>query len=127
MDLMYNEVYKEMVNAGVAVELDQPVWMDKDGNEVTESDAFGRKCTHKIIHPEMCLVVDEVGGNTNMVDDGHRGGEKFVVPKGTVPKLSAATKDSHFTVMGLTSLDGTPVMCVIVLSGKKKYNTCNGY
>ena len=34
----------------------------------------------------MVLVADKVGSNTNMIDNGHHGGEKFVVKKGTVPK-----------------------------------------
>ena len=44
-----------MVIAGVAAKWD-PVWMDKQGNVVTEDKAFGRKCAHDIVHPEMCLV-----------------------------------------------------------------------
>ena len=32
-------------------------------------------------------------------------------------KVSA--KDKHFTLMGLTSLDGKPVMCVLIITGKR--------
>ena len=52
---MYSHCINEMVEAGVAVELDSPVWMDRAGNEVEdEADAYGCKVTHKVIRPESC-------------------------------------------------------------------------
>ena len=66
-----------MVNACVAKKLDIPIWVDKDGVECTEEKSFGRKVTHKLVHPELCFVGDKVGGNTNMVGNGHKGGENL--------------------------------------------------
>ena len=60
---MYTQVYEQMVEAKVAVELPDPVWMNDDGKEVPEEDANGCKVTHDLKHPEMCIVMDEVGGN----------------------------------------------------------------
>ena len=82
---MYCNVYDEMVTSGVAIKLDSPVWMDKDGKEVSKSEAIGFPCTHKITHPEMCVVADEVGSNTSQKGDGHVGGKKFLCEKGTIP------------------------------------------
>jgi hypothetical protein len=32
----------------------------------------------------------------------------------------ASTKDKHWTLLGLTSLNGDPVMCVLILAGVRK-------
>ena len=122
MDLMYNKVYNEMVSAGVASKYN-PVWMDKQGNVVTRDQAFGQKCTHELVHPGMCLVGNGVGANTNMVEDGNKGCEKFIVPKITVPKLALGTKNSLFTAIILIFLTSKPVMCILILSGKKENPT----
>ena len=116
-DSMYKHCYEEMVHAGVAVKLEQPVWMDKHGVECEENEAYGRKVTHVITHPEYCVVGDEVGGNTNQKGDGHIGGEKVLVERGVTAKKKVSTKDCHFTVMGLTALNGQPVMCILILKG----------
>ena len=77
---MYSHEYNEMVEAGVAVELDTPQWKDKDGLNVGEENAYGCRCTHDLIHPDYFVVMDEVGGNINMKGDGHIGGEKYFCP-----------------------------------------------
>ena len=71
---MYDEVYNGMVEAGVAVKLDEPMWVDKEGVETTKDNSFGRKVTHQLIHPDYVLFVDEVGCNTSQEGDGARGG-----------------------------------------------------
>ena len=75
MAKMYDDVYLAMVECGVAEKLEIPIFMDRDGNP-TEDDSkiFGVKCTHTITHPDMCLVVDEVGSNLSQKGDGHIGG-----------------------------------------------------
>ena len=62
---MYDEVYESMVECGVASVLPEPVYMNRDGDDTTTNikGYFGLRCTRKIIHPDMCLVVDEVGSN----------------------------------------------------------------
>ena len=114
---MYDQIYDMMVEAGVAVKKDYPEWMDAYGDIVYEDNALGCKVTHDLIRPEMCIVMDEVGGNTSQKGDGNKGGEKFIVPKGMIPQLKANAQDKHFTLLGLTTLGGDPVMCVIILLG----------
>ena len=49
---MYDLVYNAMESADVALKLDEPTWMNEKGETVKdESEAFGLKCTHKLIHP----------------------------------------------------------------------------
>ena len=43
--------------------------MDHRGCIADESDSLGCKVTHDLIHLEMCIVGDEVGGYLNMSDD----------------------------------------------------------
>ena len=105
-DDMYCHCYDKMVTAGVAIKLTTPMWLDKNRCECHEVEAFGRKATHVITHPEMCIVGDEVGGNTDQKGDGHIGGEKYLVERGSVPQTRVSTKDCHFTVVGLTVLTG---------------------
>jgi hypothetical protein len=39
---MYDCTYERMVEAGVAKKLDEPVWMDREGNIVeTQGEAYG--------------------------------------------------------------------------------------
>ena len=85
---MYEHNYEEMEMAGVAVRLDEPVWKDRSGNIVEEADALGCKVTHDLIHPEMCIVGDEVGGNLNMDGDGHVGGTKLLCAKDAIPQIN---------------------------------------
>ena len=118
-DDMYRHIYEEMELSGVAKRRDEPVWMDRDGNIVEEVNAHGCKVTHDFIRPDMCLVRDEVGGNINMTGDGHQGGQLLLCPKGTIPQQKISTRDKHFTLMGLTLLSGDPVMCILIIAGKK--------
>ena len=110
-----------MEDAGVAERLENPVWMNKSGEEVNEDDAFGCKVTHKITRPDMCLVVDEVGGNTNQKGDGNVGGELQLCESGKTPQQKINTKDKHYTLLGLTALTGEPVMCIVIFAGTKEH------
>ena len=49
---MYNHIIDELVDAKLAVKLDNPVWMNRSGEECDESEAFGCKVHHKIITQE---------------------------------------------------------------------------
>ena len=114
---MYKHIYEEMEDAKVATPYAAPMWQDYDGNPCLEKDAFGCKVTHNLTHPEMCVVMDEVGGNTSQKGDGHIGGELLVCAKGMIPKKKVNTKDKHFTVLGLTALNGDAIMCVVIFAG----------
>jgi hypothetical protein len=115
---MYDDVEEELVNAGLAVSLENPTWMDAKGNEVEEKKAVGMKVSTKLTRPEMCIVMDEVGCNINMTKDGHVNGTKFVVDKNDEAKQKASKKEKHFTCLGLTLLSGAALMCVVIIDGK---------
>ena len=117
---MYTQIYEQMVEAKVAVELPDPVWMNNDGVEVCEDDSTGCKVTHDLTHPEMCIVMDEVGGNISQKGDGNKGGERYITGKGMVPQLKSNSKDKHYTVLGLTAISGDPVMCVVIFTGTRE-------
>ena len=53
---------------------------------IDELDALGCKVTHDLIHPAMCIIGDEVGGNINMSSGGYTGGEKSLCEKDSVPQ-----------------------------------------
>ena len=68
---MYDFVGDELVAAGIAVELEEPVWMNALGKIVAEELSFGCKVSHNIIHPEYGIVLDEVGSNTDQKGGGN--------------------------------------------------------
>ena len=114
---MYSSISDEMVDSKVAIELEAPVWMDSLGNEVLEESAFGCKVTHDITRRDICFVMDEVGGNISQKGDGNIGGQLQLCENGKTPQEKISTKDKHYTVLGVTNLDGEAVMCVVILAG----------
>ena len=115
---MYNHAIDAMVDAGLAVKLREPVWMDRNGNVCSEEDAFGCKVHHKLLRPDMCVCGDEVGNNISMKGDGHAGGELLLTAKKSVGQRKCSTRNRKFTLIGLTAFSGEPVMCVIIVEGK---------
>ena len=116
-DQMYDEIAKEMLNANVAVELSPPVWMDREGNVVEAELSYGCQVTIEIKHPECCLGLDELGGNTSQKGDGHIGGQLLICGKGETPQKSISIRSKHYTIMGITAFNGMVVMCVIIFAG----------
>ena len=115
---MYDVIYDEMVDAGVAVKLDKPIYTDRKGNEVEESKRFGMKQDIKITHPNYILFADESGCNTSQKKDGHVGGRKLIVQHGTVPQVMSSDKDTKFTLLPFTSASGEAVCCVVIFQHK---------
>jgi hypothetical protein len=115
---MYEDIEEELVQAGLAVKLDPPIWMDEKGSHVEEEKSVGMKVKTKLLRPEMCIVMDEVGCNINMTKDGHVNGTKFVVARKDEAKQKASKKERHFTCLGLTNLTGVPIMCVVIVDGR---------
>ena len=73
---IYNLVYDRMKEARILEALDEPVWINCKGDIVMSAEeALVMKVTHRVKHPEYMLLVDEVGNNTNMKDDGEVKGE----------------------------------------------------
>lgn len=119
--MMYHKVYKEMVKGGIAVSLDDKVYMTKEGETVEENDVnrLGLATRYKVVRPDRLLFVDEVGSNTSQTKDGNVGGERFLCEALQRPHTRAATKDSHFTVLGFTAATGIPLMCAIIFAAKE--------
>ena len=114
MEVMCNE-YK------IATKLDEPIWVNDEGVEVKdEEDSTGFKCPIRIDRPDMAIVFDEVGSNLSQENDGAVGGERYLCPVSDQPYQSAATKSTHFTCLGVTRLDGVPLMCVVIIAGKRR-------
>ena len=78
---MYSHIIDELVGAELDVKLDEPDWMDRDGNTCTEEEAFGCKVYHTILTPDLCFCGDKVGGNISMKGDEYVGGEKVLTEK----------------------------------------------
>ena len=114
---MYEHTYREMVEAGVAERLSHPIWMSREGKECSQKDALGCMVTHKLCHPDRCFVGDEVGGNLSMKGYGHAGGKLLLTSNGSVPYEKSSSTEKRFTMIGLTALDGMPVLCVLIIQG----------
>ena len=67
----------------------------------------------------MCIVGDEVGGNSSHKGDGHIGGTLHLWERNFTPQSKTSNKDKCFTLMGLTTLTGKPLMCCVIFKGKK--------
>jgi hypothetical protein len=65
------------------------------------------------------LFVDECRCNPSQEDDGHVGGQLFVMLNdGSAAGLSSMP-NMHFTVLGFTSGARQPVMCAVILKSKQ--------
>ena len=78
---MYDHVIEEMCDAGVARKLDSPLWMNRDGEECQPIEGFDCKVTHRITRLDLCIISDEVGGNSSQKGDGHIGGTLHIQKK----------------------------------------------
>ena len=105
----------------VAERLENPVWMNEKGEIVSnEKHSFGLKVNVNITCPEMCIVLDKVGFNLSQEKDNNQGGQLFVCGCDDEPYQAISTKNNHFTCLGLTRLDGEALMCVVIITGKKR-------
>jgi hypothetical protein len=106
---MYENIYNEMVEAGIAEELEEEISYEK-----------GLPSKFRLTHPDYLLFVDETGCNTNQLNDGKVGGEVFIMPKcsGDAAAPAGATTDIHFTVLPFISGTGEPVLCAIIFKSE---------
>ena len=117
---MYDHIEEELVSAGLATKLPEPIWVDCNGNEVAdETKAKGMKIQVKLNFPSLVIMCDEVGSSTDMEGDGAVGKERFICAIGDEPRQLTARRDKHFTVLGLTLASGEPLMCVVLIQGKR--------
>ena len=103
---MYSAIHDKMGGTNIAVSRDTPVYTDCEGKEISESDRFGWEQNIKITKLEYLLFADESGCNTSQRKDGHIGGTKFIVQKGTTPQGMTSTMDHKFTLLQFTSALG---------------------
>ena len=68
----------------------------------------------------MCIVMDEVEDNTSQKGYGDNGGESYVCGKNMTPQLKSSTKEEYFTLLGLTTLSGNTVICVVIFAGDRE-------
>jgi hypothetical protein len=116
---MYEVIYNEMVDANVAVTLDNPIFTDIKGQpEDHDTKRFGLAQNIRITKPEWILFADKSRFNTSQKKDRHVGGQKFVVERGTVPQIMSSTTDHKFTMLPFTSASGEAVCCAIIFQGK---------
>jgi hypothetical protein len=118
---MYESVYESMVEAGVAIKHPEEVWLDKN-NQITinQEEAVGRKTRYQLVKPERCVYVDETGCNTNMKNDGHVGGRRYIMGVNQIEGgRTGVVSDIHFTVLAFTSGTGHAIMCAIIMKSEK--------
>ena len=84
-----------MEEAGVAMKYPKPLWMNKDGIVVSKEDSYGFKVTHDLNYTEMCLVCNEVRGNTSPKGDGQKGGQLMVCGKYMEPQQQGSTREKN--------------------------------
>ena len=56
---MYDHVLEEIYHASVVEKLDYSTWMNRDGEEYQPIEVLGCVVTHRIKHPDACIVGDE--------------------------------------------------------------------
>ena len=114
---MYGKVYDAMVECNVASKYETPIYTINDGSIATTwKKKFELPCTHKIDHPELCLVVDEVTSDLSQKGDGHIGGAKDACEKGIHAQNKVQHTDKHFTLIGFTALTGESMLCLVILA-----------
>ena len=70
--------------------------------------------------PDMAVVFDEVGCNLSQETDKHNSREKHLCALDDEPCHTLSSRHHHFTCMGLTRLDGDPLMFAVIIAGKKQ-------
>lgn len=122
---MYSKIYENMIHAGIAEKFEKETYLDRNNQPVDDDSPlkFGDKTDVNILFPEYILFFDETGCNTSQKKDGHVGGEKFLVERGTTPKIHSSTRDQHFTVLGVTNARGDPILAVVIFASERK-NGC---
>ena len=61
---------------------------------------------------------DEVGTDTNQIDYGNNGGQRYIGIKGMETNLLLSTASIVFTLMGLTSGTDKPLLCICILAAQ---------
>ena len=73
-----------MVNAQITICLEKEIYLDAEGNEVLEKEAYGFAIDTLLTHANYLIFADETGCNTSQKIDGHTAGTKRIVAEGKV-------------------------------------------
>ena len=60
----------------------------------------------------------EVGTDTNQMDYGNNGGQRYISIKGMRTNLLSSKASGCFTLMGMTAETGEPVLSICILAAK---------
>lgn len=125
---MYTHIYSLWVKAGVAHKVIPSVFYTKEGKVVSahHPDVYGEPSEIHVTNPSFILFGDETGINTCMKEDGNRGGARYVVPRGSTPRLLASTSDHRATVLPITAASGQPVVCCIIFQSENNQDDVTG-
>ena len=115
---MYSHTISEMVDAGVAVKLDTPVWMKRNGEISEKEAAYGCKVFHRLMRPDMCICGGIVEGNLSIKGDRYVTGHKLLTGVGKIPQEKSSKQNRRFIMIRLTAFTGDPVICILILKGK---------
>jgi hypothetical protein len=95
-------------------------WVNSEGDKVErQEDSVGLKVTIEITHPQWIIFGNDVGTSIDQTKDGHVGGQRFVVQKGTRANIKSSHKERRFTVIGLTVASGEAVMCIVIFAAER--------
>ena len=88
-EIMYNEVYKENGQVWSFQRTSPPIsdgqrW-ENPCQQRNMSDVFVFRVTHRLLYPDISIIIDEVGGNTSHKVDGHIGGEIHLFKRLLIP------------------------------------------
>ena len=61
---------------------------------------------------------DEVGTDNNQMEDDNNVGQHYISVKGTRTKLMPSKSSGSYTLMGLTTATGQPVLCIYIMAIK---------
>ena len=117
---MYNHIKDVSVDCcKIASKMNNSSWMNKQGELVEdEIEGYGCKVNLRFNRPDMAIVMDEVGCNLSQEMDHSVGGKQYLTSVKGEAAQTSSTQDHHFICLGLTRLDGQPLMCVVMFWNK---------
>ena len=116
---MYDSEYSSMVDAKVANPIDKSEYclINRYGRRFkTQEEAAGHQIKHHLSHPKYFLFGDEVGTDTNQMDDGNNGGQQYISIKVMKTNLISSKSSGCFTFMGITTVNSDPLLCICIFS-----------
>ena len=104
---MCNHVIDAVVDTGLAIKLDEPVWMDRSGSVCSEENAFGCQVHHHLRIPDLCICGNVVSDNNiSMKGDGHACGELLLTAKKSVGRKDVQQRTESSYLLDLPHFQG---------------------